>query len=123
MPHSILWETDGLVRKFSGQVSGEEILKSNFALQANPKFQTIKYIINDFTEVTSHSIEQSHTNVYASTDEIISNEKGKLKIAIVVNQESLIELAKNYQSLMRNMLFECEIFQSVEDSRQWVEND
>ena len=123
MPHSILWESDGLVRKFSGQISGEEILESNFALQAHPKFQTINYIINDFTEVTSHSIEKSHTNAYATTDEIISNEKGKLKIAIVVNQESLIELAKNYQSLMRNMLFECEIFQSVEDSRQWVEND
>jgi len=120
MPHTNSWESEGLYRQFTGEISGEEILASNFELQAHPEFQKINYIINDFTEVTGHSIDMNHTKIYATTDDIISRSKGNLKIAIVVIQESLIDLALNYRELMKGMLFECEIFQSIEDARDWV---
>ena len=120
MPYVNTWETDGLYRKFTGNISGVEILESNFELQADPNFQKIKYIINDFIEVIGHSIETSHTQVYADTDDIASNTKGRLKIALVVTQGSLISLAKAYQEQMIGNLFECEIFQSIKDAREWV---
>ena len=72
MPHTNSWESDGLYRHFTGEISGEEILESNFELHVRPEFQKINYIINDFTEVTGHSIEMGHTNIYATTDNIIS---------------------------------------------------
>ena len=120
MPSTNTWEPDGLYRKFTGIISGEEILESNFELLLNPNFQTIKYVINDFTEVTGHSIETSHTKVYASTDEIASNSKVNLKVAIVVTLESLITLAKSYREEMIDNKFECDIFQTIEDARKWV---
>ena len=123
MPHKNTWESEGLYRKFTGEVRGDEILKSNFELHIDPNFQNIKYIINDFTEITSHSIEISHTEVYATTDDIISNTKGKLKIALIVIQPDHIDLAKNYRALMQDKLFECEIFKTIEDARKWVSNE
>jgi len=114
------WESEGLYRKFVGEISGDEILESNYELQADPNFQEIKYIINDFTEVTGHSIETAHTKAYATSDDIISNTKGKLKIALVVIQPSLMALANSYLEEMRGKLFECEMFQSIEDARKWV---
>ena len=123
MPHKNTWEPGGLYRKFTGTISGEEILESNFELHVDPNFQTINYIINDFTEVTSHSIETIHTKVYASTDEIVSNTKGKLKIALVVTQSPLIALANSYREEMIGNKFECDIFQSIEDARKWVSNE
>ncbi len=122
MPHTNTWETGGLYRKFTGEISGEEILESNFDLHMDSNFQTIKYIINDFTEVTGHSIEVVHTKVYATTDEIISNTKGKLKIAIVVTQDPLIALANSYREEMIGKRFECDIFNTIEDAREWVGN-
>ena len=123
MPHKNTWESEGLYRKFTGEVRGDEILKSNFELHIDPNFQNIKYIINDFTEITSHSIEISHTEVYATTDDIISNTKGKLKIALIVIQPDHIDLAKNYRALMQDKLFECEIFKTIEDARKWASNE
>lgn len=120
MPHINTWEPGGLYRKFTGIISGEEILESNFELHVDPNFQTIHYIINDFTEVTDHAIEITHTKVYASTDEIISNTKGNLKIAIVVTQDSLIALANSYREEMIGNKFECDIFQTIEDARNWL---
>jgi hypothetical protein len=122
MPYVNTWESEGLYRKFTGEISGDEILESNYELQADPNFLTIKYIINDFTEVTSHSIETTHTKAYATSDNIISQAKGKLKIALIATQASLISLANDYRDQMRGKLFECEIFQSIEDARKWVSN-
>ena len=123
MPYTNTWETDGLYRKFTGKISGDEILESNFELHTDPDFQKIKYIINDFTEVTGHSIETIHTKVYALTDEMVSRTKGKLKIALVVTQDPLIALANSYREEMISNRFECDIFQTIEDARKWVSNE
>ena len=120
MPHKNTWESEGLYRKFTGTITGDEILESNFELHMDSNFQTINYIINDFIEVTDHSIETTHTKVYASTDEIASNTKGKLKIALVVTQDPLITLAKSYREEMIGNRFECNIFQTIDDARKWV---
>ena len=123
MPYKNTWEPRGLYRKFTGKISGEEILKSNFEIHKNPKFHTISYIINDFIEVTGHSIEVIHTQVYASTDEIISYGKANLKIALVVTQDPLIALANSYRNEMIGNRFECDIFKTIEDARKWVSSE
>lgn len=122
MPHAILWEKNGVIRKFNGTISGEEILQSNFDLQAHPKFGDLKYIINDFTSVTEHNIELGHAKAYAVSDDVISDTKYELKIAIIVIQEDLIDLARYYKSQMTNMYFDCEIFESEKNAHQWIEN-
>lgn len=123
MPYTNTWETDGLYRKFTGKISGDEILESNFELHTEPDFQKIKYIIDDTTEVTGHSIEAIHTKVFALTDEMVSRTKGKLKIALVVTQAPLIALANSYREEMIGSRFECDIFQTIEDARKWVSNE
>ena len=125
MPFTTNWEPEGIYRKFTGEISGEEILKSNFELHKNNKFLKIKYIINDFTDVTGHSIQPTHTKIYANTDDIISSSRilfsmGKLKIALVVHQEPFITVANGYRNKIRGKLLECEIFKSIYDARNWV---
>jgi hypothetical protein len=120
MPHTKTWEQNGLLRKFSGKINPEEILKSNFEIHVHPEFEKIAYIINDFTEVSDLSINVSHTKIYASTDDIISNTKGKLNIAFIVNQDTHLNLANSYRNQMKNKFFKCEIFKTIDDARKWV---
>lgn len=120
MPHTNTWEKKGVLRKFTGNIQPEEILSSNFALHEHPGFAKIAYIINDFTEITGVSIDANHTKIYAATDDIISKTKGKFNIAIIVNQDALIELANSYRNEMKNRYFKCEIFKTIEDARKWV---
>lgn len=120
MPHELIWEEKGLHRCFSGIVSGDEILESNFKLHEHPNFSDIEYIINDFVNVEGHDISPVHTKSYSTSDIIISTQKGLLYIAIVVNQEELLLLAKAYQQQMVDQLFICEIFDTLEKARDWV---
>jgi len=121
MAHTNTWNEHGLFRKFSEEISPEEILQSNFDIHACPEFETIKYIINDFTEVTDLVINTNHTKIYASTDDIISDTKGNLKIAIVAKLDAHIALANNYREEMKNKFFKCEIFQTLKEAQIWAE--
>ena len=123
MSYEVTWEANGLYRKFVGKISGMEILESNFKLQLNSNFKDLKYIINDFSEVTSHSVKSAHTVTYAQTDDIISKVVGELKIAIIANNDSILELANSYRKEMKNELFECEIFKNIEDAQNWTRNN
>ena len=120
MPHTTNWEKDGIIRTFSGELDPEEILTSNFEIYNQPNFEIVKYIINDFSGVTSLTVDNEHTKIFASTDDIISKTKGKLLIAIVITHQKHVALAKNYQQEMKNNLFICEIFESLEDAKKWV---
>ena len=120
MPHTNTWEPEGIYRQFTGMVSGEEILKSNFELHGHEDFLDIKYVINDFTQVSGHAVEPIHTKVYASTDEIIAMSKGRMKIALVVDREPFISIAQDYVAHMEGNVFECRIFPTLDEARQWV---
>lgn len=120
MPHSNTWETAGLYRKFIGEISAYEILESNIELHNDANFNNIKYVINDFSEVTGHSIEVTHTRIYASTDRLISDYKEELKIALVVIQTELVALANSYREQMIGERFECQIFKTIKEARAWV---
>ena len=120
MAYTYTWTAHGLLRKFTGIINPEEILKSNFELQTHPKFSNIEYIINDFTSVTAINICEEHTKVYASTDDIISDVKGKLKVAIVADKEEHIVLANSYRQELKNKYYTCEIFKTIKDAEEWV---
>ena len=122
MAHTIDWKTDGIMRVFTGNLNPEEILTSNFEICNHPAFSTIKYIINDFTAVTSITVDNEHTKIFALTDDIISSTKGKYFIAIVATQDKHIALAKNYQKEMKNTVFASEIFETVGDAQKWVDS-
>jgi len=122
MPHTNTWEQNGLLRKFTGKIQPEEILRSNFEIHAHPEFEKIAYIINDFTEVNDSSVDVSHTKIYAVTDDVISNTKGKLNIAFIINKDTHVNLVNSYRNQMENRLFKCEIFKTIDDARKWLES-
>jgi hypothetical protein len=120
MPYINIWEPDGLYRAFTGEISGDEILESNFELHANPKYHNISYIIDDFTGATSCAIDINHLEILAKTNNIISMTKGNLKIALAVVDTEAIELAYAYKNITANSRFQCEIFLNLHDAKEWV---
>jgi hypothetical protein len=120
VPHSIVWEPEGIFRAFSGIVSGEEILESNLVLYDDVRFESVRYIINNFTEISGHAIEPDHLSAFASTDEMISQLKHEFKIALIVPQDAYVGLARRLCAITNNKLFEYRIFNTVDDARKWV---
>ena len=62
-----------------------------------------------------------HAKALSKMNEVMSNTKHELKIALVVSEARLMRFAENYCALMQDKVFECALFLSVEDARQWVD--
>lgn len=120
MAYTNIWKPNGLHRKFAGEITGDEILESNFELHANPKYHTIDYVIDDFTGITSHAIDRNHLEVIARTNDIIAMTKGPLKIALAVVDDEAIALAHAYKKITKNSRFQCEVFFSLNEAFDWV---
>jgi len=121
MAHLMTWEAGGLYRKFTGEISAPEIIKLKLALNADVRFRDIKYIINDFSEISEHSLMVEHAEALSRMNEVMSNTKHKLKIALVATDERLLYFAESYCAFMKNKVFECALFHNVEDARKWTD--
>lgn len=120
MAHSCLWETGGVYRAFSATLSPDEVITSNFELHVDPRFGDIEYVINDFTGVDRTEILQEHTTIFARTEDVIAQTKHRLKIALVVRDELQQMLAQAFCDEMKSNPFDCAIFQSLDDARDWT---
>ncbi len=115
------WEDDhGLYRTFTGRTSCAEIMHANTGLHSNPRFDEIKYIINDFTGVSEFEVSAVDIKESIAIDKAASKSKRKLKVAMVATEESLLSYAHLYALKMEETSFECKIFTNRHDACLWI---
>jgi len=121
MPYINDWNSYGLHRSFFGCVTGEEIFQANLILQRDQRFLCANYIINNFTDMTGHTLTEADAHLLANTDNIIADIKGPLNIAIIVVNEEQRLLAQNYVDLMDGSVYCCRIFNQLSDAHEWLD--
>jgi hypothetical protein len=57
MPHELLWEKDGVHKRFWGDMSGRELADSVEEVAAHPRFDDISFVLNDFLEVGGYTLD------------------------------------------------------------------
>lgn len=120
MAYQLNWEEKGLHKVYLNKTSGREILESNFKLQGDARFDDIRYVINDFTQVAEFELTEDDINIIVSVDDVASRSNAKIKIPIVVTLPSLLEWASMYCEKMQDSPYICGIFSTMEDARVWV---
>jgi len=122
MPCEKVWETQGLYRKFSGDISLAEILESNLEDQSDYRFPDIDYVIDDMSEITSLSLDGQDTEAIAKINNIFAATKGRFKIAICIQDNPMqTAIAHGFHEQMESTRFECAIFHNLTDARVWAE--
>lgn len=51
-----VWEPEGVVAKYSGAVSGDELLECVRRIQADARFDDTRYVIHDLSAIDRHGI-------------------------------------------------------------------
>jgi len=57
MPYVKLWEPRGVVKRFSGFVTGDEFAASVRAIASDPRFDGLRYIISHFLDIDGHGVD------------------------------------------------------------------
>lgn len=120
MTLEIIWEDGGVVRKFSGVVTTDDIQRSVEIVHDDARFLALRYSINDFLSATS--VDVSKAALASAVLRTIGDSKSnsKVLVAIVATSSSVKDLAGFYAS-PSYMPYPAQIFDTVAEARHWIE--
>ena len=109
-----------IYRKFTNHVSGKEVLNINLTIQGDPRFDDIKYVINDFTQIIDFDFSDMDIQKIMVTDNAAAKSNPNLKIALILTLEPLLEWANLYCEYMKDSPYTCAIFDNIPDAKKWI---
>jgi hypothetical protein len=113
------WEDRGVVKRYFGQVSSDELLAPVVATEADERFDTLRFVINDFLEAKSVAFTQADIDAIAAHDLGAAATNPHIKVAVVATQPEVIDLVRRYmQAAVR--AYPTSIFSTMAEARAWV---
>lgn len=123
MPFNTTWIRNGIERKAFGKVTGGDIITFRNALYGDERFDKLRYILTDFTEVDSIDMTEEDIRKLAYLDKAAALTNPKCKIVIVIRDDTKKILAEKYANLMNNSPWQSMVFETVEQAREWLDMD
>ncbi|MCP3965469.1 MAG: hypothetical protein GY718_03820 [Lentisphaerae bacterium] len=122
MSYDIVWNNDGTIMNFYGNISINEIDESNDMLYKDQRYETHKYSIANFLNATSdNTINEDSVMFPAAMDRGAAEYIKKMKIALVTTNKHVLRLCQHYIDISKILksTWEFGIFSSVEEALIW----
>ena len=120
MPYEIRWEPAGVHWKYTGRLTGQDILQSNLQIYGDARFDDLKYQIVDLLDIDAIDAEPSHIKKVAYLDVAAARTNPGIKVAVVTERDTLKEWAQMYAEYSDASPWETMVFGNVEEARAWV---
>ena len=120
MPFENIWEERGVYRKYHENVSSQEICDAMEDVHGHKLFDSIRYVINDYLDVTEFDVTTYDIITLAALDRAAALSNPHIKIAIVATESTIHMLANLYGDLIAASPYKSEIFTNLDEARAWV---
>ncbi|MBI5785336.1 MAG: hypothetical protein HZA64_07770 [Rhodocyclales bacterium] len=119
MTYEVAWEGRGAVKRFFGHVTEDDMLQSVLETESDRRFDDLRYVINDFTDITGSSVTLPTIEDIAIADIGASHSNPSIRIAVVTTDPDIEALVNHYANSPLNA-YETRIFSSMEAARVWL---
>ncbi|MDP6346076.1 MAG: hypothetical protein QF578_07545 [Alphaproteobacteria bacterium] len=122
MPYELSWEDRGVVFRFWGVASDDDLRQSNLEIYDDPRFESLEHEIADFTEVTRLDFSSDAVRTVARWDSEASKRNPTIRVAIIGEDSLLIGLANMYRIVfdVQDGNWEQEQFAGMDEARSWL---
>ena len=118
-----LWQDDGsgLHRRYIGNLSMYDVLEATIELQEHRLFDSLHYIIEDYTNATNAPFESKSVKDFSSVVHLRSRARSTLKVAIVSrNSPESTATAHTFCEYMKQSHYKCQVFHSLSEAQAWA---
>lgn len=120
MPYEILWEARGVVKRHHGFLSADELLAASREIQGDPRFDYLRYIINDFLDVEGHAIDRAAIEYFACLRIGAAQINRQVLSPFVATREPGLTIGTLLQAPLYENGHPVRIFPTLTEARAWV---
>jgi hypothetical protein len=117
--YEIIWEPRGVIKRFSGLMTGNEMIQSVVDVEKDARFDELRYAINDFLGVTGISLTKDCVEEISVMDKGAACTNPHIRNAVVATHPEIIALANEYANSNLNA-YPTKIFPSLAEARSWL---
>ena len=120
-----IWENKGVLKRLSDHVSAEEFVRSVEAIQADPRFDDIRYVINDFSQVSSHELDADLLQELAAIQYGAQASNPQVR-AVYVGLGGDPVLAQLLQAILissQPSIYRVTLFDTLPQARDWLQGE
>ncbi len=119
MSFELVWEPKGVVKRYFGRVTGEEILAAGIRSQGDERFDQNRYAINDFLDCTEFVFDQKVLDEVAAVAGAAEISNPNIKIAIVATLPAVVAATMEYIGLPLQT-YPTRLFATRAEARAWI---
>ena len=120
MPYENIWEELGVYRRYNGCVTGKEMREAVEEVEGHVRFDFIRYVINDFLDVTEQDIAPQDIEIIAAIDRAASRSNPDIRIAVIATEQAILDMATFYSELSYDSPYQTRMFSTLSEVREWL---
>ena len=120
MACDIAWERAGVVKTFAGFVTGPQFIVSAETVAADPRFDDLQFIINDFRAIDGHSIDSDAYLAVAASRLGSVRTNANFRVLFIADGPLASELATAVEPSVMSAPFDPMFFPTLEAGREWL---
>lgn len=118
--YKIRWEETGIYITLFNEVSERLIEYVNGLIVGHKKFEEIEFQIWNFIDVNHYNIDSNKGEEIGALDKAASIWNKKMKVAVITENESLIDYTRNYIQEISGTSWECRLFSNFKSAEEWA---
>ena len=121
MAHELVWESNGVYWKYSGNVTGNVIIDASTSIYGDARFITLKYKFVDFFDVKNFEMDQSQLALIAYQHLAAERANPYLKNAILIKPDhKMTQMAHEFAAFFGKSSWEVKVFTNLEEANKWA---
>jgi hypothetical protein len=119
MGYKLHWEHRGVVKQFSGLVTGSDIAGSVHDVHSAREFDALRFVINDFLDTQAVDFSDLDIEFIAAVDKAAFMTNSKIKVAVVALDPQIQAIALEYANSPLNA-YPTRLFDNMADAELWA---
>ena len=119
MPYTLIWEPDGVYKKFSGVVTGAELVRSVNDVAYDMRFGKARYEVSDYLSAESTDFSQDALNEVRAVRIGSFQRNPRIKVAIVTLNMEIQQ--RIYSTIAAQLtLHQTKVFSEIAEANEWL---
>ena len=118
MACDLKWEENGVYWKYSGKVSGDEIVEASTSIYGDERFIDLKYKFVDFFDAESVEIDKDQLALIAYQHLAAERANPYMKTAILMKTNQ--DIAHQFAAFFDKSSWEVRVFTDPDEANLWV---